>query len=111
MDKQIFEPFVATAEPDAVIDLLQQENLMLAMRNRKLREEIGDLQKKRAEMAAHREALQKEIDRINAQWFAAKPSAKSIERPPAGSSSEARTPIMRFALRALRRLKIPSMKR
>lgn len=82
MEKQIFEPFAATAEPDAVIDLLRHENLMLASRNRKLREEIGDLQKKLADMSVDHEALQKTIDRLNGQHLATKPSAdSSIDMP------------------------------
>ena len=71
MDKQIFDAFVANAEPDAVIDLLRHENLMLAARNQKLRQEINGFQEILAAIAADRAVLQKTIDRLNGEDAAA----------------------------------------
>jgi len=82
MDKQIFDPFVATAEPDAIIDFLRHENLMLASRNQKLRQEINDFQKKLAAIATDCEELQKTIDRLNREHAAAQGSAMTVASVP-----------------------------
>jgi len=74
MDRQIFERFVANASLDATIDLLKSENLMLVAQNRRLTDEVGEFQKRVAELSADRELLQREIDRINAKWFTAEHS-------------------------------------